>query len=149
MKLSLKHIAVFGQVRVNINPLDASVIKYISLLELYKNGWWVTDRTGTIITLVKPRCHLKDGFCCVCRRISTNINLDTLDLLTKPLAEEKYEQYKYLLQSKKNREKIKKSKEQHNENHMSALPTGNRDKYKQHVLFQTQGKNTTEIQRKL
>lgn len=128
MNLSLKHIAIFGQVKVDVNALDCVLTNYTSLLELYKEGWWVTDRFGTIVTLVKPRQHLKDGFCCVCRRISTNVNLDTLDLLTKQIADVKYEQYKQFLQSKKYSDKIKKSKEYGNVNNLPTL--SQRDKHK-------------------
>lgn len=125
MKLTLKHIAIFGQVRVNLNGVDSNLYNYTTLLALYKDGWWVTDRFGTILTLVKPRHDLKDGFCCICRRIVTDVNLDTLDLLTKPIAEAKYEQYKQFLQSKKYRDKIKKSKEENVNNCMSVLQSRN------------------------
>lgn len=128
MNLSFKHIAIFGQVKVDVNALDSNFTKYMTLLELYKDGWWVTDRFGTIVTLVKPREHLKDGFCCVCRRISTNVNLDTLDFLTKQIADANYEQYKQFLQSKKYSDKIKKSKEYGNVNDLSTLSP--RDKHK-------------------
>lgn len=148
MNLSFKHIAIFGQVKVDVNALDCALTNYTSLLELYKDGWWVTDRFGTIVTLVKPRAHLKDGFCCVCRRISTNVNLDTLDLLTKQIADANYEQYKQFLQSKKYSDKIKKSKEQGNVNNLSTLSS--RDKHKRNnVLCTTQGRNNSKIQRKV
>ena len=136
MNLSFKHIAIFGQVKVDVNSLDANLASYVTLLDLYKDGWWVTDRFGTIVTLVKPKKQLKDGFCCVCRRISTNVNLDTLDLLTKQIADAKYEEYKQFLQSKKYRDKVKKSKEYGNVNNLSTLSP--RDKYKRNnVLFKT------------
>ena len=144
MNLSYKYIAIFGQVKVDVNALDCNMPNYVTLLDLYKNGWWVTDRFGTIVTLVKPRSNLKDGFCCVCRRISTNINLDTLDILTKQNADGKYEQYKQYMQSKKYRDKIKKSKEQCNVNNLPTLPQ--RDKYKhKHVLLSAQGRNQSKI----
>lgn len=101
MKLSYKQIAVFGQVRVNIRPLDSIGNEYITLLDLYKQGFWVTQRFGTIITVVKPRAHIKDGFSCVCRRIDTTINLNTLDALTEEIAEKQYQRYKDYLESKK------------------------------------------------
>lgn len=101
MKLTLKHIAIFGQVRVNLNAIDSNLVNYTTLLDLYKNGWWVTERVGTVITIVKPRNNEKDGFCCVCKRIDTSVSLDTLDLLTKPIAEQQYLKYKQYLQSKK------------------------------------------------
>ena len=97
MKLSLKHIAIFGRVKVNLQTVDCKAIKCITLLDLYNAGWWVTDRFGTIITLVKPKADLKDGFCCVCRRIYTDVNLDTLDLLAKQIADAQYENYKKYL----------------------------------------------------
>lgn len=147
MNLSFKQIAIFGQVKVDVNALDCALTNYTSLLELYKDGWWVTDRFGTIVTLVKPRKQLKDGFCCVCRRISTNVNLDTLDILTKQIADVKYEQYKQFLQSKKYSDKIKKSKEYGNVNNLSTLSP--RDKHKRNnVLCTTQGRNLSKIPRK-
>lgn len=147
MNLSFKQIAFFGQVKVDVNALDCALTNYTTLLELYKDDWWVTDRFGTIVTLVKPRAHLKDGFCCVCRRISTNVNLDTLDLLTKQIADVKYDQYKQFLQSKKYSDKIKKSKEQDNVNNLSTL--SQRDKYKhRNVLLSSQGRNLSKISRK-
>lgn len=100
MYLSYKHIAIFGQVKVNINSIDANMAKYKTLLELYKDGWWVTDRFGTIITIVKPKTPIKNGFCCLNKRISTTINLDTLDLLTKQIADVQYEYYKHILEKK-------------------------------------------------
>jgi len=144
MNLSFKHIAIFGQVKVDINALDCNLSNYITLLDLYKNGWWATDRFGTIVTLVKPRSNLKDGFCCVCRRISTNVNLDTLDMLTKQIADVKYEQYKQYLQSKKYRDKIKKSKEQCNVNNLPTLSKRNKHKHN-NILLSTQGRNPSKI----
>ena len=144
MNLSFKRIAIFGQVKVDVNALDCNITSYRTLLELYQDGWWVTDRFGTIITLVKPKAKSKDGFCCVCRRISTNVNLDTLDLLTKQIADVKYEQYKQFLQSKKYCDKIKKSKEQGNGNNLSTL--SQRDKYKhKHVLLTPQRRNQRKV----
>lgn len=148
MNLSYKHIAIFGQVKVDVNSLDANLASYVTLLDLYKDGWWVTDRFGTIVTLVKPKKQLKDGFCCVCRRISTNVNLNTFDLITKKIADVKYEQYKQFLQSKKYSDKIKKSKEYGNVNNLSTLSS--RDKHKRNnVLCTTQGRNNSKVQRKV
>lgn len=147
MNLSYKHIAIFGQVKVDVNSLDANLASYVTLLDLYKDGWWVTDRFGTIITIVKPKRNLKDGFGCVCRRISTSINLDTLDLLTKQIADVKYEEYKQFLQSKKYSDKVKKSKERFNDTHLSTLPQ--RDKSKQGVvLLSPQRRNSSSVSRK-
>ena len=100
MKLSLRHIAIFGQVKVNLNSVDSTINNYVTLLDLYKDGWWVTERFGSIITIVKPRENIKHGFKCLNKRICTTINLDTLDLLTKPISEAQYEKYKYFLEQK-------------------------------------------------
>ena len=147
MNLSFKHIAIFGQVKVDVNALDCTLTNYRTLLELYQDGWWVTDRFGTIVTLVKPRYNLKDGFCCVCRRISTNVNLETLDLLTKQIADARYEQYKQFLQSKKYSDKIKKSKDNTNANNLSTLQPRNRNKHKQ-LLHAAQRTDKSKIQGK-
>lgn len=101
MKLSYKQMAVFGQVRVDVRPLDSTIKEYVTLLDLYRRGFWVTQRFGTIITIVKPRAYIKDGFSCVCRRINTTINLDTLDALTEEIAKKQYQLYKDYLNSKK------------------------------------------------
>lgn len=147
MNLSYKHIAIFGQVKVDVNSLDANLASYVTLLDLYKDGWWVTDRFGTIITIVKPKSKLKDGFCCVCRRISTNVNLNTLDLLTKQIADAKYEEHKHYLQSKKYNDKVKKSKERFNDTNLSTLPQ--RNKSKQGVVLLTpQRRNPSGVSRK-
>lgn len=99
MKLSLKQIAVFGQVKVNVKSVDANSTVFTTLLDLYKAGWWVTDRFGTIITLVKPKAKLEQGFCCVCRRFTTDVNLDTLDTLIDQIADAQYEKYKGMLET--------------------------------------------------
>ena len=148
MKLSYRHIAIFGQVKVNLKAIDAQHTTYVTLLEFYQNGWWVTDRFGTIITLVKPRFQAKQGFCCICRRISTTVNLDTLDLLIKQVADVQYEQYKNMLKSKEIKDKIKKSKEDYYaKTYMSTLSSGNRHE-SEHVLHETQGGTTGKIQTK-
>lgn len=138
MKLSLKQVAIFGRVSVNVQSVDSKAIKCVSLLDLYKLGWWVTDRFGTIVTLVKPKAKLKDGFCCACRRIYTDVNLNTLDLLTQQYADAQYENYKKYLQSKRFVDKIKKSKEDYNASrNMSTLSQANKTNAG-HVLFKTQ-----------
>ena len=68
MKLSAKQIALFGQVRVDLNQIDSKIAQYTTLYELYQAGWWVTERFGTIITIVRPRHQLKDGFSCIIKR---------------------------------------------------------------------------------
>ena len=143
MNLSLKQVAIFGQVKVDMLPPGSSLTKYITLLELYQDGWWVTDRFGSIITIVKPRNPLKYGFKCLCRQISTTINLDTLDLLTKPIAEAKYNRYKLYLQRNKPYEKIKETKNEEDD-YLPVLPTPNtRRTY--NILSKTQEKNTKKI----
>ena len=101
MKLSAKQIALFGQVRVNITPLDSKIVYYTTLFNLYESGWWVTERYGTIITLVKPKTWFKDGFACITRRIVTDVNLESLDAETKIIADRQYAYYKNKLEPKK------------------------------------------------
>lgn len=144
MKLTLKQIAIFGQVKVNIKSLDSNAIIYATLLDLYKAGWWVTDRFGTIITIVKPKMKAKDGFCCICRRISTTVNLDTLDLLTKQIADAQYEQYKNTLKSKRFDDKVKKSKKVYYENIMSNMSSGNRNSHN-NVLRASSKRNVRKV----
>lgn len=146
MKLTLKQIAIFGQVKVNLKSVDSNSIICSTLLDLYKAGWWVTDRFGTIITIVKPKQYTKDGFACVCRRIYTDVNLDTLDVLTKQIADVQYEQYKNMLKSKQIQDKIKKSKEQYNANQMSALQSNNKTKHDD-ILFKAQNGTIGKISR--
>lgn len=114
MALSAKQIALFGQVRVDLANLEQKpnqkLTPYTTLLEIYNAGWWVTDRFGTLITIVRPRAYAKDGFACVQRRIRTSINLDSLDEEIKKIADRKYEKYKEKLTEKQKitriREKI-------------------------------------------
>lgn len=142
MKLTYKQIAVFGQVKVDLYTTTSRLAKYTTLLELYKQGWWVTDRTGAIITLVKPKPMLKYGFCCVCRRISTSINLDALDEQTKPIAEAKYATYKKILESKEPYHKLK-NIEKDNDVRLSILPSENTN-----LLRQTSGRTDSKVQGK-
>lgn len=147
MKLSLKQVAIFGRVKVNLQTVDSKAIKCITLLDLYNAGWWITDRFGTIVTLVKPKADKKDGFCCVCRRIYTDVNLNTLDLLTKQYADAQYENYKKYLQSKQIEDKIKKSKENYNASrNMPTLSQTNKTNGG-HVLFKTQTKIVRKVSR--
>lgn len=118
MRLTPKQIALFGQVRVNILPLDSACAKYVTLLELYKNGWWVTYRFGSVITLVKPRSKIQCGFCCMCKKIDTTINLTSLDIETNIIADIKYEKYQKFL-NKPNKKNI--HKVNINENDLSML----------------------------
>lgn len=118
MRLTPRQIALFGQVRVNILALDSKFAKYITLLELYQNGWWVTHRFGSVITLVKPRSKIQSGFCCTCKKIDTTINLDSLDEQAKLIADIKYEKYKNFLNNTKKRDLHKVNI---NENDLSML----------------------------
>lgn len=99
MELSAKQIALFGQVRVNILSIDSNLVSYVTLLELYKQGWWVTERFGTNIMIVKPRAKSKDGFSCLIKRIVPNpdVNLYALDAEIKIIADRQYEKYKHRL----------------------------------------------------
>lgn len=110
MALSAKQIAIFGQVRVNIMAFNCTIASYATLLDLYRDGWWVTERFGTLITLVKPRSHDKDGFACVVKRIQTSINLDSLDEQIKLFADKQYEKYRYRLEEDRTKLRLKKWK---------------------------------------
>lgn len=140
MKLSLKHIAVFGQVNVDLMPLDCKLKKFTTLLDLYKAGWWVTERFGTIVTLVKQRSHRKDGFACRCRRISTQVDLNTLDALSKEIADAKYEIYKKYLNKQTTRIEWWKD-----ESRVSMLPNRSRSA---NVLLPTQATVARKIPKK-
>ena len=120
MKLSPRQMALFGQVKVNIMSPDSKLAKYITLLQLYKEGWWITDRFGTIVTIVKLKVG-NEGFCCYNKRISTTVNLDALDQEIKRIADIKYIRYQNYLERKT--KKI--TKVNIYENNMSTLPSGN------------------------
>lgn len=107
MNLSAKQIAVFGQVKVDVRPIGSPFPKLVSLLEFYNRGYWVTSRFGSTITLVKRRKYSKDGFCCIYKKIQTDINLNTLDALIEPIARQQYLRYKDYLESKKPLQKSK------------------------------------------
>lgn len=98
--LSQKAIAVFGQVKVQITNTTLSNCQYVDLFSLYKNGWWITERFGTLIYLVKKKTYEKDGFCLIVKRIKTDVNLDTFDLLWQQIAERKQKQYQHILEHK-------------------------------------------------
>lgn len=104
MKLSARQIALFGRVRIILNNTEQktnqNLAPYATLLGLYKAGWWVTERFGTLITIVKEKTWKKDGFACIQRRIRTDINLDSLDEEIKKIADKKYEKYKQRLMEK-------------------------------------------------
>lgn len=96
MKLTLKHVAIFGRIIVDTQGLNGSFYKTATLLELYKDGWFVTERFGTVICMCKKK--VKDGFMSRCRHFKTDVNINTFDLLWKELAEQQFEKYKkYLL----------------------------------------------------
>lgn len=128
MALSARQIALFGQVRVDISNIEQQPNKkltpYTTLLELYNAGWWVTERFGTLITIVKEKAWEKDGFACLQRRIITSINYDSLDEEIKKIADRKYEKYKERLIEK---QRYKKLRVKLNEDNMSTLPSGNRN----------------------
>lgn len=110
MKLSAKQIALFGQVTVELRHIESKISDRITLLELYKQGWWATMITGTLITLVRPKEYAKDGFACVVRRIYTDVNLDSLDREIKLIADYQYEKYKHKLLEKQVYNRIKRVK---------------------------------------
>lgn len=95
MKLSLKHIAIFGRITVDIQDINGTFYKTATLLELYKDGWFVTERFGSVICICKKKAS--DGFVSRCRHFKTDINLNTFDLLWQPLAEQNFEKYKKFL----------------------------------------------------
>ena len=104
MQLSFKQIAIFGQVKVNLMPKDSKFVRYMTLLDAYKLGWWATERFGTIIFLVRPCIAEKDGFKCVAKRIVTDVDLDILDEQIKIIADKKFEHYKHRLTKRKKNE---------------------------------------------
>lgn len=106
MKLSARQIALFDQVRVDMAGINA-LPTYTTLFKLYEEGWWVTERFGTLVTIVKPRKWNKDGFACLQRRIITSINLDSLDEETKKIADRKFEKYKQWLLEKRRYTRIR------------------------------------------
>lgn len=100
MNLTLKHVAIFGRIQVDLQRLNGNMFKTIDLLTLYKEGWFVTERFGTVICMCKKKA--KDGFICRCRHFKTDVKIDTFDLLWKPLAEQQFEKYKkYLLNNER------------------------------------------------
>lgn len=100
MKLSLKHIAIFGRVIVDVQDTKGSFYKYTDLYTLYKGGWFVTERFGNTLCMCKRKCN--GEFMNRYFKFKTEINIDTLDLLWKPLADEQAERYKkYLLENQR------------------------------------------------
>lgn len=88
-------MAIFGRVIVDIQSLTGNFFYTADLLSLYKDGWFVTERFGHTLALCK---RSGNKFIHRFRLFKTDVNLDTLDLLWKPLADQQYEKYKkYLL----------------------------------------------------
>ena len=99
MKLTMKHMAIFGRVIVDLQGHEFKFFKCIDLYTMYKEGWFITERFGHLLCMCqKTRKTFKNKFF----SFKTEVNLDTLDLLWKPLAEEQFEKYKkYLLENKR------------------------------------------------
>lgn len=101
MGLTLKHAAIFGRVIVDIQDnSDNTFYKTQDLYSMYKDGWWVTERFGTRLCMVKKRSN--GEFMNRFYPFKTEINIDTLDLLWQQIRDEKQKQYeKYLLGKQK------------------------------------------------
>lgn len=121
-------------------PLDCKLFKYVSLLDLYKQGWWVTERFGSTLTLVKPRAYKKDGFACRVRRFTTDVSFDTLDEQIKIIADKKYECYKKYLNDQK-----QKYEWWNDVNNLPVLQKRNRSA---DLLLSTQKRTSRKIQTK-
>lgn len=101
MFLSQKAIAVFGQVKVQLKETAISNVQYTDLFTLYKAGWWITERFGTLIYITRKKGYKKDEFCLLVKRIKTDVNLDTFDSLWQEFAEKQHEKYKDILEKHK------------------------------------------------
>lgn len=103
MKLSLKHTAIFGRVIVNLQGINSSFYKYTDLYTLYKGGWFITERFGNTLCMCKRKTN--GEFMNKFFTFRTEVNINTLDLLWKPIALEKQQQYSKYLFGKPERKK--------------------------------------------
>lgn len=83
-----------------MQDLNGTFYKTATLLELYKDGWFVTERFGSVICICKEK--RSDGFINRFRHFKTDVNLDTFDTLWRPLADQQFEKHKkYLLDNER------------------------------------------------
>lgn len=111
MKLSLKHIAIFGRVIVDVNR-DGSFYKTIDLFSMYRDGWFITERFGSKLCMCKKSSK---GFMNRFYPFKTEVNINTLDLLWKPIADKQFEKYRKIL-CENNRKPYTKKRVNTNEN---------------------------------
>ena len=92
MGLTLKHAAIFGRIHVDIQDYsDCSFYKTKDVYTMYKEGWWVTERFGNRLCMVRKRTN--GQFMNRFYPFKTDVNLDTLDLLWEQIKTEKEKQY--------------------------------------------------------
>ena len=115
MKLSLKHVAVFSRIIVDIQDLDGHFYQTADLLTLYRNGWFVTERFGSILSLCKGKSN--NEFANRFRRFKLlpDVSLEAFDTLWKQLAEEQFEKNKKFLLNNTRKPYTKKQKVNVNE----------------------------------
>lgn len=82
----------------------------ISLAELYRQGWWITETFGTDATLVRKgqysKCK-KPHFCCIHRFLNPDQITPKADRLIKKIAKERWKIYGPMLTSDKKQVRIK------------------------------------------
>lgn len=95
MKLTMKHAAIFGRVIVDLQGTDYKFFKYTDLYSMYKEGWFITERFGHLLCMCKK--GKKKIFYNKFFSFKTEVNINTLDLLWKQIAQDQYEYYKKYL----------------------------------------------------
>ena len=81
----------------------------ISLDELYKEGWWITEIFGSIAVLVRKTNYTKGQhyFCCVQKLIDINAISPKAAKTIKHIQDQQWKKYKhYLLTGKDKRYKV-------------------------------------------
>lgn len=112
----MKQIAVFGRITVDMqnNINSGGFYKTETLLNLYKEGWFVTERFGSILSLCKPKANGEFINRMKLFKLYPEMTFESFDALWKPLAEQKWEKHKncllcdYKIRHKKDKNKCQK-----------------------------------------
>ena len=97
MKLSLKQIAVFGRTIVDLQNSNGAFYKTDTLLNLYKDGWFITERFGSVLSLCKTKANGEFMNRMRLFKLYPDITFESFDALWQPLAEQIWEKYKNCL----------------------------------------------------
>lgn len=110
MKLTLKHVAIFGRIIVDTQDLNGSFYKTATLLELYKDGWFITERFGSVLSLCKPKANGEFMNRMRLFKLYPDMTFESFDALWQPLAEQIWNKHKNCLLCDENTRHKRKNK---------------------------------------